>query len=1066
MNCPNCQTHNPESARFCQNCGTPLPSAQAPRPVEGERKFVTVLFADVVGSTSMGEELDPEQIAEIMNGAFAFMNSAVAKYGGTVARLMGDAILAFFGAPAAHEDDPERAVRAGLEIQSQAREYAQEVKRDYNVDFNVRVGINTGLAVLTMVGDQIKTEYTAMGDTTNLAARLQSAAEPCTVLVSADTYRLVKHAFEVEPRGELTVKGKSAPVVTYEVIAPKETAEKARGLEREGLGSPLVGREGELNILRQRVEQLRGGQGGFVAVVGEAGLGKSRLLAEIHNWTTDDGRRTTNPHSAGSWATPNSGTPQSTSWLEGRAISYGRGISYYPWRAIIRQSVGAHEGDAPETVRRKLVKLCDTECCILPGGDLPFLEAMLAVESEASLRVIEGLQGDALVEQITNAVRGYVCGLAQEQPLVLVFDDLHWADDASLDLLGKVADIVEKYPLLIICLLRPDKDAASWATIEAIHNRLGERLVEVALNPLSGEDSRHLLGNLLYVEQLPESVRNLILARAEGNPFFVEEVIRSLIASDHIVLEAGHWRATESITSVAIPDTLVGVLTSRIDRLPGDTKRVAQVASVVGRLFGYGVLNSICLAAPANERIEGIESHLDKLSNDELLRERSRTPELEYIFKHALTHEAVYNSLLLKRRKEFHQRAGSVLEGVYAGRLDEAAPVLAHHFWQGEEWERAVQYSMQAGRKALGIYALHEALGHYERAIEALSRLLNAPGEQEIDAILGWSASSFQLKPFAEILDRLGHATDIAREIGDKRRLAQVLNWTGRVHMASGHPSQGAPALGESLALADELGDEKLAVFPAYGMAMMKISSDPLRAEAGFRRAFELANKHGDREVAAYALGAMGMVLARLGEFEEAREWLRRASEAVESIDNMAVHADVHLYTAWALLDMGDPQRALKYAETGVKEAIATNSMECICHGFACLGFGHLQSQKLADAVEAFNEAIKRSQFSGAVNVESMGRAGLGMARFFSGQVEVIGEMEAALEQAMEADASNNVALFSDILGQIHATLGQGELAERYLESAIGFYKANGMRPYWERAEKVLSGLHETSGHA
>ncbi len=263
--------------------------------------------------------------------------------------------------------------------------------------------------------------------------------------------------------------------MTYEVIAPKETAEKARGLEREGLGSPLVGREGELNALRVRVEQLRDGHGGFVAVVGEAGLGKSRLLAELqHDGATE-------------------GSP-SVTWLEGRAISYGKGISYYPWRAIIRQSVGAHEGDAPETVRRKLSKLCDSECCILPGGDLPFLEAMLAVESEKSLKVIEGLQGDALVEHITNAVRGYVCGLAQEMPLVLVFDDLHWADDASLDLLGKVADLVEKYPLLIICLLRPDKDAASWATIEEVRNRLGERFEDVALNPLSGDELAASIG--------------------------------------------------------------------------------------------------------------------------------------------------------------------------------------------------------------------------------------------------------------------------------------------------------------------------------------------------------------------------------------------------------------------------------------------------------------------------------------------------------------------------------------------------------------------------------------------
>jgi class 3 adenylate cyclase/tetratricopeptide (TPR) repeat protein len=1024
--------------------------------VEGERKFVTVLFADVVGSTSMGEELDPEQIAEMMNGAFAFMNSAVVKYGGTVARLMGDAILAFFGAPAAHEDDPERAVRAGLEIQSVAREYARSVKRDYGVDFNVRVGINTGLAVLTVVGDQIKTEYTAMGDTTNLASRLQSTAEPGSVLVSADTYRLVKHAFEFESRGEMAVKGKSAPIETYEALAPKDTPEKARGLEREGLGSPLVGREKELETLRERVERLREGQGSFVAIMGEAGLGKSRLLAELHGWTTEDDAEGNRQKAVSS-----NSNPQSTLWLEGRAISYGRGISYYPWRTIIRQSVGAHEGDAPEIVRRKMVKLCDEECCILPGGDLPFLEAMLAVESEESLRVIQGLQGDALVEQITNAVRGYVCGFAEELPTVLVFDDLHWADDASLDLLEKVADLVEKFPLLIICLLRPDKDAASWGAIERIRPLLAERFEEVTLDPLDEKDSRHLLGNLLFVEDLPESVRNVILARAEGNPFFVEEVIRSLIASGHIVREGGHWRATESITSVAIPETLVGVLTARIDRLPDDTKRVAQMASVIGRLFAYVPLKSICQTAPPSERIESIESHLGKLVHDELARERTRTPELEYIFKHALTHEAVYNSLLLKRRKEFHQRAGSVLEGLYAGRLDEAAPVLAHHFWQGEDWERAVHYSMEAGRKALGLWALHEAIGHYERALEGISKLLEPAPGLEIDAILGWSEATFKFTPYAQILERLSHAETLARAISDKRRLALVLVRIGTIHVASGRPWLSFQAFTGALELANELDDEKLTVLPTYTIGMSMIESNPQGAALQFQRAVELARKHGNREVETYALGARGMVLAMLGEFEEARDLLERAEEFVEKLDNLAVHADVHLFSAWAYLDMGEPERSLKYGELGVKEAIASNSFECICRGFACVGFGNLQSQKLAEAVEAFQETLQRSRKSGALHIENMGRVGLAMAHFFGGETDAIGEIEATLENARAAGSENEVAMFSQVLGQSYAALGQNELAERHLENAISFYKARGMRPSWERAEGLLMGLRE-----
>src|SRR5918997_5981151 len=273
MNCPRCQTANPEGAKFCSNCAAPL---ETPRPIKGERRFVTVLFADMVGSTKIGEQLDPEQVAEIMDGAFAFLNAEVAKYGGTVARLLGDAVLAFFGAPVAHEDDAERAVRAGLDIQAKAKEYAKEIKRNYRVDFEVRVGINTGLAVLAAIGDEIKTEYTAMGDTTNLAARMQSAARPGSVLISAETYHLVKELFDFNPRGVIEVKGKSEPIETYEVLAPKAVPGKVRGLE--GVTSPLVGRDADFQLLGEKLEDVRQGQGAFVAGGGGRGGGEGGLF--------------------------------------------------------------------------------------------------------------------------------------------------------------------------------------------------------------------------------------------------------------------------------------------------------------------------------------------------------------------------------------------------------------------------------------------------------------------------------------------------------------------------------------------------------------------------------------------------------------------------------------------------------------------------------------------------------------------------------------------------------------------------------------------------------------------
>ena len=644
MRCPSCGSENPAHARFCQNCGTAL---EMPRPTEGERKFLSILFADVVGSTAMGEELDPEQIAEIMNGAFGFLNAAVTRYGGTVGRLLGDAILAFFGAPVAHEDDAERAVHAALAMQQGARQYAQTVEREYGVQFRMRVGINTGLAVLTRMGDEAKTEYTAMGDTANVASRMQSAADPGTILISGETYHLVRPIFDVMPRGAIEVKGKSAPVEAYEVVGVKATRGRTRGLE--GMASPLVGRDAEAELLRQSVETLQTSRGWCVAVIGEAGLGKSRLVAEIRTREAARDPRVT--------------------WLEGRAISYGQTVAYYPWRQIIRQAIGAHEADPAQDLREKLRGHGD-------AGDVDavFLESLLAAESEETLAAVADMAGDELVRGINQAIRDFITALAGRQPVVFVFDDMHWADEASLALLVTVADLVQALPVLLIVVLRPDKAAESWTTVTRLRDALGDRFRQIELEPLSPSHAGELLSNLLFVEDLPESVRAVILRKSEGNPFFLEEVIRSLIDSGHIVQEDGHWRATEAIVDVAIPDTLAGVLSARIDRLPQETKRVAQTAAVIGRIFPYPLLDATVADAPPSERIENAQEHLATLTYEELVRERARDPELEYIFKHALTQEAAYDSLLLRRRKEYHRRVALALQDLYPQRLDDLRP--------------------------------------------------------------------------------------------------------------------------------------------------------------------------------------------------------------------------------------------------------------------------------------------------------------------------------------------------------------------------------------------------------
>jgi class 3 adenylate cyclase/tetratricopeptide (TPR) repeat protein len=1032
---------NPEGAKFCLNCGNKL---EAQLRVEGERKFVTVLFADVVDSTGLGERLDPEQVAEIMNGAFAFLNASVKKYDGTVARLLGDAILAFFGAPVAHEDDAERAVRAGLDIQAAAREYAEEVSRNYGVDFKVRVGINTGLAVLAAVGDEIRTEYTAMGDTTNVAARLQSAAEPGSVLISADTYHLVKQLFEMRPRGGAMVKGKSAPIVTYEVLAPRAVPGKVRGLE--GLASPLVGRAAEFKLVNDKLEEVRKGSGAFVVVIGEAGLGKSRLLAEVSE-------------------SAKSG-PQ-VAWLDGRALSYEQAVTYYPWRQVIRGAIGAKEGEAPEAVREKLHS--DPACGAMPEGDPRYLEVILSVESDATRKAVAALEGDALVEHIAAATRGYLRARANLIPTVIVLDDLHWADTASLDLLLSVAGLVEDLPLLITCLLRPDKDAPSWSAIEKVRSQVRARYTEILLEPLGAAHSKELLGNLLYIEDLPESVRTLILNKAEGNPFFVEEVIRTLIDSEYIVQENSHWRATREIVNVTIPDTLSGVLSARIDRLPQNTKHVAQTAAVLGRIFAHRALMATCAAAPPPEQIEDVEPHLGILTYEELVRERVHDPELEYIFKHALTQEAAYELLLIRRRKELHRRAGEVLEELYPDQRGELASALAYHFRQGEDWQRAADYAMGAGTQAVKVFAMNEALAYYDDAYESLKKVSDASTEQLCDVILGWTPAALKLKPYQEVVGRLEEAEKIARERNDEARLARVLHWIGNAYISNGFPSRGMPALFESYQIAERLGEERLTLVATFWMTAEMIDRDPRGGLEQMQYVIEAARKYRRPEVEGHALAKKAVAHARLGEFEEARDAVEQAYEASRKADSVVNGADVALMSSQAFLAMGDVRNGLEHSQRGTEQAMSANGLECAMYGHYCTGLGNLHSRNPAEAQRAFESALRiltdnLFELRGSEVIVNEVRAGLAIARFLGGDTGAINDMESALANADAVGDDYNVAFIAQTLSEGYTQLGDFERAEKHLTAALDYYRRNDMKPYVARALHSSAKLHEAQG--
>lgn len=1044
LTCPKCGFANSEGAKFCSNCGNPLEPARA---IEGERKFATILFADVARSTAIAEQMDPEDWALVMNGAFGFMNAAVSRYGGTVSRLLGDAILALFGAPVAHEDDAERAVRAGLEIQEAAKTYAVAVKQQHGVDFDLRVGINTGTAVLAFVGDAIRTEYTAMGDAANVAARLQSAAEPGTVLISADTYRLVRSLFEVTPRGGIAMKGKQAPVDSYEVIGAKAVPGRARGLE--GLESPMVGRDREITLLRDKFAGLAGGTGAVVTIVGEAGLGKSRLVAELRQLY--DAQQ-----------------PAAAVWLESRAISYGMAIPYYPWRTLGRQIIGVTEMDPAPVVRDRLGELIAR--LGLRPLDTPFYETMMAVDSEQSRLALSSLSGDAVVNgvaaAVVNCIKSAIHGGGTVRPYVMVMDDLHWADSATLELIAQVATLASFEPLLLVAVLRPDRRAPSWQLIDRLQASLGSAFSRIDLEPLPAEASRQLLGNLLQIEDLPESIRARILERSEGNPFYLEEVLRALIDGGQVVRDGDHWRATSDILEATIPDTLAGVLSARIDRLPDATKRVAQTAAVIGRVFPHRVLQSVCVSGPAAEQIEHVEPHIATLSYEQLVRERAREPEREYIFKHALTCEAAYGLLLKSRRRELHGRAGKAIEALFPERLDELAPMLAMHFTEAEDLPRAFDYSQRAAANAKRLFAAHEELAQREAILKLVDRMLELPPATIIDATLDWAVVKMRFGQYDGLLERLEMAMHLARESKDVPRLASTLSWLANVHMVTGFPSRAAPYLVESAELAGKAGDDRLLLLPLFFATWSIVDRDPAGAVDKLEEVIKIARQHNVIDVLGHALSYKAIALARLGRFEQSRALIAEALEVEKTTPSQVKRADIHIGVAMALYDMDEIDEGVKHAELGAKLALDARGLECACAGYFSVGYGMFEQHRIEDALTDLGRSLTLAKQAGFDGYMNMIHGIIAAAEFESGQVTALDRMRTALKNARELHDEYASALLTLPLGRNLLKLGQTAEALETLAPAIAYFRENGMCPYLVHALDLRAEVAAAAGMA
>lgn len=542
--------------------------------LKGERKQVTVMFADISGFTALSEKLDPEEVRSLINACFERLGEVIDRYDGHIDKFIGDEIMALFGAPIAHENDPERALRAALDMMETLAKFNAEHAHQILKPLALHFGVNSGLVIAGGIGTSQRQDYSVIGDTVNLASRLEALSEAGEILVGEDTCRRARALFEFEALKPVRVKGKEHPVRAYRLLKTKAVS-KGQGRGIEGLYSPLVGRDNELARLNEALVACNKGQGGVVSIIGEAGLGKSRLIAELRLM-----------HALG----------DQPEWAAGRALSYGESASYLVARDVLRSLLGVNKEASPAETELALRAELDQ---LLPDQAIdiyPYLAHLLEVPlEEVSAQRIGYLEGEALHQRVQQSVQNYILAKAAQVPLVLVWDDLHWADPSSLELIEALLPLTRRGPLLLHLVYRPIRDGRIWTFHQKIGKILGESHTTIELTPLTLAESNRMLENLLGNFELPDRSRQLILTKAEGNPFFLEEVIRSLIDSGAVTRsdDGQNWVATAGLDDIKIPDTLQGVIMARIDRLDPETKRLLQVASVIGRDFPFQVLGRV-----------------------------------------------------------------------------------------------------------------------------------------------------------------------------------------------------------------------------------------------------------------------------------------------------------------------------------------------------------------------------------------------------------------------------------------------------------------------------------------
>jgi class 3 adenylate cyclase/tetratricopeptide (TPR) repeat protein len=1094
INCPICGFGNSSTFKFCGKCGhdlrkpTEIPAVDYSEPqsytpkfladkilttrssIEGERKLVTVLFADVANYTAISEKLDPEDIHQIMDGCFKILMEEIHKYEGTINQFTGDGVMALFGAPVAHEDHAQRACYAALSIQKALVNYEEKIKKDFEADFKMRIGLNSGPVIVGSIGDNLRMDYTAVGDTSNLASRIENMAKPGSSLVSKHTHKLARDYFEFTGLGKMEMKGKKEPQEIFKLIKTGDVDTRIAASAAKGL-TRFVGRKNSMGALMEAYAKARSGSGQVVGVVGDAGVGKSRLLLEFSNQLSRD----------------------ECAYFEGQCLHFGGAMAYLPILDIIRSYFEIKEGDQEfvikENMAEKVLQLDEKLHDILP----PFHELLsLEIEDEAYQK-LDPMQKR---EKTFEAIRDLLVYESQNRPVIIVVEDLHWIDKTSEGFLNYLIEWLANTHILLILLYRPEY-THPWGS-KSYYNRIG-------LDQLTPKSSAELIRSILQDGEAVPELRELILDRAAGNPLFMEEFTHTLLENGSIRCRDRKCVLIKNASEIQVPDTIEGIIAARMDRLEDDIKRTMQVASVIGRDFAFRILETI------TEMRQGLKSYLLNLQGLEFIYEKRLFPELEYVFKHALTQEVAYNSLLQKRRKEIHEKIGQAIEELYPERMEEFYEMLAYHYSKSENTEKACHYLILSGQKAMRNNSAWEALGFYKKAISAIDRLHDDTEQKrkKLDVLhqtispiiaLGFPENSLWIFEQGELL---------SRDLGDERSLIRFRSNIGYLHSSTGNYLKARNYIEQAFEAAERIGDIELIgqvipdLFTLYlpmGEHAKVIDVLP-RVIDTFEREQKQADFFGGLSNVYPTLFCFyAFSQAYLGNFKEAIESCEIGLQAATKIDDSLTlgicesiygavflfkgdvnQAKQYLYNAirhleemkflhslgqtWSFLGLaytlaGEPDTGRKHAERGLKIHVDHGYKFWRTIHYHVLGICHTYSGDDTRAEKYFKKGIEisRQQFERCLE----GTLLIWLGRILGKKQppedkEAVEVILSGIEISKELSLRPDIAVGNLFLGEVYAVRDQEETAMAYIEKSMNMFEEMEMNFWLLEAQKIFA---------